>query len=111
MRLAHAETNEWGITRRYYIDEMTGEITVSEGQDVEPLLDRNKRMANDNGKTITSEVANPIASIPAATILKWFREEGWWLYDADKDPDVQKKLQQKLNCSDWRAIRTSELHV
>ncbi len=111
MRLAHQETNEWGVTRRYYLDDLTGELSIGETQDVESIIELNKRLANDNGKTITSDVCNPIASIPMGIILQWYREEGWWVYDADKDPDVQKKLHAKLNSNEWRYLRTSELII
>lgn len=111
MRLFHTYTNEWGVTREFYIDDLTGEMTVNAKQDVEPVVEINKRAANDRGKTIDSEYANPLASIPASVYLKWFAEEGWWIFDAGHDPDVEKKLNQKLNCSDWRHFRTSELVV
>ena len=90
---------------------LAGEMTVNAVQDVESVLDRNKRLANENGKRIGSEYANAVASVPAVTYLKWFAEEGWWIFDADKDPDVAKKLHAKLNCSDWRNLRTSELRI
>lgn len=109
MQLRQVTRNEFGITRRFFIDPTTAEITVEEIQDVEPILESNKRSANDRGKRITSEICNPVASIPNGVMLKWLREEGWWVYDADKDPDVQKKLNAKLNSNEWRYLRTSEL--
>jgi hypothetical protein len=111
VRLFHTYTNEWGVTRDFYIDEMTGEMTVNARQDVEPVIELNKRAQLDRGKKITSEYANPLASIPPTVYLKWFVEEGWWIFDTGHDPDVEKKLNAKLNCSDWRNIRTSELRV
>jgi len=111
MRLMHTEINEWGVARRYYADDMTGEITVAIEQDAAPIVEENKRKANENGKAIASEVACPAASIPVGVILKWFHEEGWWVYDANKDPDVERKLNQKLNDSEWRHLRTSELVI
>lgn len=109
MRLCHSETNDFGITRRYFSDPMTGAITVEEAQDVESIVENNKRLASGNGRAISSDVANPVASIPTGIILKWLREEGWWVYDAHKDPDVERKLNQKLNSNEWRYLRTSEL--
>lgn len=110
MRLIHAETNQLGVTRRYYADD-DGNITVEAEQDLEPLLDRNKAAANDRGKRITSEIANPVATIPPVIALHWLNTEGWWVFDAGKCPDAEKKLRQKLNDPDWRHLRTSELAV
>lgn len=110
MRPFHRYTNEWGVTREFFMDD-SGLMTVGVTQDVAPVLESNKASANDRGKTIDSDYANTIASIPASIYLKWFNEEGWWIFDADKDPDVEKKLNAKLNCSDWRHLRTSELRI
>lgn len=110
LALFHRETNLLGVTREYYSDD-EGNITVNAIQDLEPLLDHNKAVANDRGKKITSEFANPIATIPPVVALHWLNTEGWWVFDASKCPDAQKKLQQKLNDPDWRYLRTSELRM
>jgi hypothetical protein len=110
VRLFHAETNALGVTRRYYADD-DGNITVEAEQDLEPLLERNKALANENGKRIASDYSNPIASIPPVIVVKWLTEEGWNVFDAQRDPEVQKKLNRKLNDPDWRFLRTSELRV
>lgn len=109
-KLVHVETNALGVTRRFYCDEH-GNMTVEAEQDLQALVDRNKSMQVDNGKTITSDYSNPIATIPPIFVLKWLNEEGWYVYDADKCPDADKKLKQKLNDPDWRWLRTSELRV
>lgn len=110
MRKFHSYVTPLGVTRDYYSDD-EGNITVNASQDLEPLLDRNKAAANDRGKRITSDYANPIATIPPVIALHWLKTEGWWVFDADKDEGVEKKLNQKLNSSDWRYLRTSELRV
>lgn len=110
MQLFHTETNALGVTRQYFSDD-EGNITVNAIQDLEPLLDRNKAAANDRGKSITSDYANPIGTIPHVIAHKWLLEEGWFWMDADKDPDVDKKLKAKLNSSEWRYLRTSELRL
>src|SRR3546814_5077033 len=93
------------------ISDWSSDVCSSDLQDLEPLLDRNKAAANDRGKAITSEYANPVATIPPVVALMWLQQEGWWVFDAQKCPDVQKKLRQKLNDPDWRHLRTSELYV
>lgn len=110
MQLFHTETNALGVTRRFYSDD-DANITVVAEQDLEPLVERNKRAQVDRGKRITSDYANPIATIPHVWAMHWLNTEGWWVYDADKDEGVEKKLNQKLNDSDYRWLRTSELRV
>ena len=109
-RLCHVSRNEFGIARQFFIDD-EGNVTVNAIQDVEPNIENNKANANERGKRITSEVANPVAHIPHIVGLKWLTEEGWWWQDADKDPDVDKKLKAKLNSNEWRHLRTSELYL
>lgn len=110
MRLFHQYTNELGVTRQFFSDD-DGNITVNMMQDVSGILEQNKRAANDRGKSITSDYANPIGSIPHVIAKKWLDEEGWFWMDADKDPDVDKKLKAKLNDPEWRYLRTSELRL
>ena len=40
------------------------------------------------------------ARIPYIVGLQWLNEEGWWFEDAGHDPDVARKLVQKLNSSE-----------
>lgn len=110
LRLIHQETNALGVTRRFWADDEAN-ITVEAVQDLEPLIERNKRAANDRGKKITSDVVNPIATIPPIFQLKFLKEEGWWIGDVDKCDWAEKKLKQKLNDPDWRFLRTSELAI
>lgn len=108
MKPFHVETNALGVTRRFFSDG-EGNITVEFEQDLTPLLERNKAAANDRGKSITSEVANPIASIPPIFYVKWLNEEGFDIFEADRCDFASKRLRQKLNDPDWRFLRTSEL--
>lgn len=77
-------------------------------QDVAPILERNKAMANHNDGYSQSRELRRAASIPYAIGIKWLNEEGWWFMDADKDPGVAKKLMQKLNSSEYAYLRTAE---
>jgi hypothetical protein len=83
------------------------EVQIHYSQDATPLLDRNKSAQTFRGKRITSDYANPIASIPPIIAMKWLNEEGWWVYD----PAAKDKLKAKLNDPEWRYLRTSELRV
>lgn len=110
MKLFHTYTNEWGVTRQFFSDD-EGNITVNAIQDLEPLVDHNVAQANHRGKEIVSDYANHVATVPPVWMLHWLKEEGWWFYDAFKDPDVEKKLVQKLNDLDFRKLKTSELRL
>jgi hypothetical protein len=80
-------------------------------QDVAPMLERNKAMFNHNDGYSKSRELRRFASVPYVVGIKWLNEEGWWFMDADKDPDVAKKLAAKLNSSDYAHLRTAEGRV
>lgn len=77
-------------------------------QDVAPILEQNKAMARHNDGYSPSREMRRAATIPYGVGLKWLNEEGWWFMDASKDPDVAKKLAQKLNSSEYMYLRTSD---
>lgn len=79
-------------------------------QDVDPILDRNKAMATHNDGYTPSRDVKRVATIPYIVGLKWLNEEGWWFMDTH-DPDVARKLAQKLNDPDWRHLRTADGQV
>lgn len=80
-------------------------------QDVAPMLEQNKRALTTNDGYSQSRDLRRVASIPYAIMHKWLNEEGWWAMDSDKDPDVAKKLAQKLNSSEYAYLRTAEGRV
>lgn len=82
--------------------------TITKKQNIEGHLAVNRALAIANGKRMKSEYANPVASIPAIVQVKWLIEEGWDCLRTH-DPDVQKKLKQKLNSNEYRYLRTSEI--
>ena len=110
MELFHVEHSKTGVVRRFYSDDK-GNITVDTQQDLQELVDYSKRVQVDRGKKITSDYANPIGMVPPVFVVKWLNEEGWSVFDADKDPSVEKKLKAKLNSNEFMWLRTSELRV
>ena len=100
------ESSTPGI-RYLWRDEADGGVTIATQQDVAPILEQNKAMqAHNKGYTKSKDMAR-IASIPLTIIYKWLTEEGW---DAmSPDPDCQRKLAQKLDSSEYRYLRTSEI--
>lgn len=78
-------------------------------QDVAPILERNQAMATHNdGYTPSRDMAR-IASIPLSIVYKWMTEEGWDPFS--QDPGCQRKLAEKLDSSEFRYLRTSEIVV
>lgn len=95
----------------HYMLEEDGKTRFAAFQDVAPFLEQNKIAANHNDGYSASRDLRRVASIPYGIMHKWLNEEGWWAMDADKDPDVAKKLAAKLNSSDYAYLRTAEGHV
>lgn len=90
--------------RKDYRHDGNGGIEVRMSQDVAPLLDQNKAMANHNDGYSQSRELRRVASIPAVVRLKWINEDG---FDC-MDPANQDKLARKLNDPDYAYLRTAE---
>jgi hypothetical protein len=71
--------------------------------DCEPVLDRNKAMANENAGWNRTRDMRRVASIPLIVWLKWLNEEGWDAFDAENGD----RLARKLNDPDWAFLRTA----
>lgn len=95
----------------HYMVEEDGKTRFAASQDVTPILERNKAMQTHNDGYSDTRELRRVASIPYVIMHKWLNEEGWWAMDADKDPDVARKLAAKLNSSDWAYLRTASGHV
>ena len=80
-------------------------------QDTEKVLDRNQAMANHNdgwsvdGRQKSDKLLKRVATVPWAVIEQW-RQEGLEYFSTD--PDVQRKITQRLNSREWFKLRTSE---
>lgn len=89
--------------RRYWEDDGQGGGTIVSTQDVEPILDRNKELANASDGYTPSRDMQLAASIPLIVWMKWMTEEGWNAFD----PANQNKLKRKLNDPDFLYLRTA----
>lgn len=104
MAMRRLFTSSAGIEHFWEDDE--GTKRVHSFQDTTAMLDRNKAMATHNDGYTPSRDVRRVGSLPIIVVLKWYQDEGWWAYDTH-DPDVLKKLKQKLNSSDWAHLRTA----
>ena len=84
-----------------------GRAIVSTHQDVEPIIERNKKLANE-GKGITKDKAmKHVASIPLNVLQMWMEQDGvniFRLHAKERAAYVKKKLRDPL----WAYLRTSE---
>lgn len=95
-----ARTQTW-----HYYDDLTDETYIEEVQDVQPFLERNNRLRNDDDykrKGIKEDWYH-VASIPNAVIMKWLREEGIDFYNEDHWPAIKRKL----NSAEYSYLRTA----
>ncbi len=73
-------------------------------QDVEPILEDNKRLYNEpGGGWSKSRELRRVASIPLVVAEKWMREEGIDIFSPDHWPAIRRKL----NDPEWRHLRTA----
>jgi len=92
-------------TTYHHYDPMTDVTTIEEVQDVEPFLERNKRLQNDTDYSkqgIKNEWWH-IASIPNTVQTKWLREHGIDVYNRDHWPRVKRLLEDP----DYRYLKTT----
>lgn len=92
-----------GLTEAFHYDHGDGGFAVETRQDVEPILEANKRAANDTDGYTPSRDWRYIARIPNVVIEKWLNEHGVNIFNKNHEPAIRRLL----NDSDWRFLRTS----
>jgi hypothetical protein len=94
-----------GVTQYFHYDDMSGDWGIESVQDVEPIIDTNKAMQNDDNYSrdgIKNEFWH-VARIPVTIQEKWLREDGIDIYNKDHWPKVKRKL----NDPDYRYLKTT----
>jgi len=95
------------MERKLFIDEGENKLTFVNVQDVEPILDLNKRQ---RAETQQSDWGRRIARIPNAVMLQWFYEEqakgniSLQMYSDEFDGIIARKLQDP----DYAYLRTDK---
>jgi len=95
-----------GVWTYHDYNHETKETTIETVQDVQPYLERNKKLAADpdykkNG--IKKEWLHA-ACIPIGVQAKWLSEKGVNLWDKNHWPEIKKLL----NDPEWSYLRTSK---
>jgi len=97
------------IKTKFKYDHNEDKVILQNVQDVEPLLELNKKEAL--GDSIYGPQSNngmrKVASIPLIMIEKWKRELGIDIYDKNDWP----KIKQLLNDPEYRFLRTHESKI
>jgi hypothetical protein len=90
-------------------DHETDSIVVNRVQDVEPLLELNKKELNGDSMygPQNNSGMRKVASIPLVVIEKWKRELGVDVFNKDHMP----KVKQLLNDPEYRWLRTHESNI
>ena len=87
-------------------DHATDTTYITTEQNIQPLLELNKKQYNLDNRQGVKEDWWKVATIPNSIIHKWLNEDGVDFYS--KDPWHVKKVKQKLNSNEYRYLRTSE---
>jgi hypothetical protein len=102
-RAAQALGAESGAMQEFYFDESSDLLVSRLVQDVEPFIERNKRLQNDgtDGYTPSREMRR-VASIPNIVVHQW-QQEGIDIFDRNDWP----KVRARLNSREWSFLRTA----
>jgi len=98
------------IKTKFRYDHNEDKVILQNVQDVEPLLELNKKEANGDSMYGIGENAagmRKVASIPLVVIEKWKRELGVDIMNKNDWP----KIKQLLNDPENRFLRTHESHL
>jgi len=86
-----------------------GEFLIQYTEDVAPALEHNKALqsAGHDGWTSKDKELRHAAHIPASVMMKWQLEEGIIV----GNPEHQKRVDAKLNSSEWKHLRAAEFRI
>lgn len=101
-----------GITEIFHWDEATKTARIETLQDVQPILDHNKILRNDDQYTkdgIKRELWH-YANVPAVVQLKWIQQYG--IHNDPMKKENKKLLFKLLNDRDWCHLKTTnKIHL
>jgi hypothetical protein len=80
-----------------------GDLVVRSFQDVEDIIERNKRLRSEPQK---SDWGRHVATIPNNILLQWMLEEGVPVFGMPAH-EWDRFLKKKLRDPDWRDLRTA----
>lgn len=87
-------------TSWFKYDELTGESTIEEREDAQPLLDLNQKAINNESGNWSGEMHH-VASIPPIVYAEIWKKLG----GNPMSPEHQPALMKILNDSEWNKLR------
>ena len=108
--MAKVRSTEWdaGVKTRY-IQESDGQLTINNQQNLNPLLERNKKLYTQNDGYTASRDMRRIASVPPIMLQLWTKEyngsNNWWALPKETQKQIMRT---KLNSSEFKYFRTAE---
>lgn len=82
-----------------------GTFVIETRQDVGDIIEFNKAVSVENGKSTRGRDMFPVAKIPVVVQYEWLKRYGVNIYDPEHEPQVRKLLDDP----EWRYLRTSEI--
>ena len=96
-----------GIISQFHYDHDGDKTIIQRVQDVEPIIENNKRLQAEGKGYSSSRELRRIASIPMVVVERWIQEDGVNFMALGKQ-EKSVYLRKKLNDSDNRAWRNSD---
>ena len=95
-----------GAVETFDYDESSDTAIIHRAADVQPIIDRNKELANHtDGWTSREKDLRLVASIPIEVAFLWLRRYGICAWKKEHWPQVRRLL----NDSEWRYLRCSNV--
>ena len=99
-----------GVEDRFYKDDSEGTFTIQTIQDVNPILENNKRLQTLNDGYSPSRELKRVASIPATLVRKWCKDAGISFRRFMRRPaEFEKWLERKLTDPENQFLLTAPL--
>lgn len=90
------------LSTKHHYDQLEDKLHIERVQDVQPILEANKRAYNDAG-SFKSEIFNKKAEIPLVVLLQWCQKRGISYHEFMNDDSILRRF---LNDPDNRFCLT-----
>lgn len=99
----------YGNPIRFIYDEMTDDVTLHQKQNVEPIIEHNKKLRNWNDGYSASREWKRVASIPLGVIMQWLTEDKMDVAAFFQKPTREQNeyYRRKYRDRDWCQLKTA----